>query len=143
MFPPILAHDCFSLGAGQGPSPALSIWATLEPSGALADYGMTTSLVNSSRMTYQKVDEVLQQPDVATVQPTLHLLQQVCDLLSAATHPLAAHPLPPFPTVSQPQISTHDLRNFYIYIYIYYLYILFILGYSHHTPHSPSAAAGL
>ena len=78
MFPASLANDCFSLGAGQGPSPALSIWAVLSPAGALADYGMTTSLVNSTRITYDEVDVVLQKPDAATAHPTLHLLQQVC-----------------------------------------------------------------
>ena len=77
MFPSILANDCFSLGAGQEPSPALSIWAVLGPSGALTEHGMTSSLVNSTRMTYEEVDEALGKPDAATVHPTLHLLQEV------------------------------------------------------------------
>lgn len=78
MFPASLANDCFSLGAGQGPSPALSIWAVLSPGGDLTGYGMTTSLVNSTRITYDEVDEALKRPDAATAHPTLHLLQQVC-----------------------------------------------------------------
>ncbi len=77
MFPKSLAHDCFSLGAGQGPSPALSIWAILSPRGGLADYGVTASLVNAQRITYDGVDDALKQPDVASSNPTLHLLHQV------------------------------------------------------------------
>lgn len=77
MFPASLAHDCFSLGAGQGPSPALSIWAILSPSGSLAEHGMTPSLVRSQRITYDEVDEALKQPNAAAAHPTLHMLHQV------------------------------------------------------------------
>ncbi|KAK9857222.1 hypothetical protein WJX84_010904 [Apatococcus fuscideae] len=76
MFPSSLANACFSLGAGQGPSPALSIWAILDSNGALADFGMTSSVVHSTRMTYNQVDEALLKRDAATAHPTLHLLQQ-------------------------------------------------------------------
>lgn len=74
MFPRQLSEQLFSLQDG-GITPALSFWMHLSEDGSLLESGSSCSRINTKRLTYHTLDEILASNEPGN--PDLHTIHEV------------------------------------------------------------------